>query len=141
LAIFLHVLGADAVAIRFIYAVTWCMCKKLNLQLFFYALFLHYLFQLDNMFQMNQIQFSHVGHTGTHMITKVNQRLAWIVFGQVTTQMTSMPGTVRRCTRVLCPGKATEKTPRGVIFLVYLNLRKTRQERKWWKRILQWHGR
>jgi hypothetical protein len=59
--------------------------------------------------------FCHVGHTGTHLITKVKQRWAQLVLGWGTAQMTSMPGAVRRCTRILWPGKASEKSLIGVI--------------------------
>jgi hypothetical protein len=34
----------------------------------------------------------HVGHTGTHLMTKVMQRWAWIVLRGVTTQITNTPG-------------------------------------------------
>jgi hypothetical protein len=57
----------------------------------------------------------HVGHTGTHFITKVKQPWALLVLEWVTAQMTSVPGAVRRCTRLLWPGKALEKTQRGVV--------------------------
>jgi hypothetical protein len=57
----------------------------------------------------------HVGHYGNHWITEVKQRWARILDGcWVTTQITCMPGTVKRCTRILWPGKASEKTPRVV---------------------------
>jgi hypothetical protein len=47
--------------------------------------------------------------SGTHLITEVKQRWARILLGVVTTQMTSMPGAVRRCTRILWPGKASKR--------------------------------
>jgi hypothetical protein len=37
----------------------------------------------------------HVGHTGTHLITDVKQRWAWLVLWWVTTQITSEPSAVR----------------------------------------------
>jgi hypothetical protein len=39
--------------------------------------------------------------------------------------MTIMPGAVRRCTRILWPGKASEKTPKGVIPPVGVKYRRT----------------
>jgi hypothetical protein len=57
----------------------------------------------------------HVGHIGTYLITDVKQHSAQIVLGRVTTQMTGMRDAVRRCTRILWPEKASEKTPRRVI--------------------------
>jgi hypothetical protein len=44
--------------------------------------------------------------------------------------MTSIPGAVKRCTRILWPGKALEKTPRGVIPPVCDKYRKTLLEKK-----------
>jgi hypothetical protein len=41
--------------------------------------------------------------------------LAVIILAWVTAQSTSMPGAVRRCTRILWPTKASEKTRGGVI--------------------------
>jgi hypothetical protein len=41
----------------------------------------------------------HFGHTGTHLMTEVKQRWARLVLGWVTTQMKSMLGAVRSCTR------------------------------------------
>jgi hypothetical protein len=61
------------------------------------------------------IMSSHLGHTSTHVITKVKQRMAKMVIGWVTTQMTSMPGAVRRCTSILWTGKASERTPLEVL--------------------------
>jgi hypothetical protein len=40
------------------------------------------------------------------------------------------PGAVRRCTRILWPGKASEKTSRGVISPVCVKYRRTPQENK-----------
>jgi hypothetical protein len=65
-----------------------------------------------------------------YLITEVKQRWARLVLGGVTTQMTSMPGAVRRCTRILRPGKASEKTPRGVISTVCVKICNTPQEKK-----------
>jgi cobalamin biosynthesis protein CobT len=43
--------------------------------------------------------------------------------------MTSMPGTVRMCTRILWPGKASDKTPRGVVPPVCVKYSTTPQEK------------
>jgi hypothetical protein len=67
----------------------------------------------------------HVGPTGTHLITKVKQRCVRLVLGWVNPQMTSSPGAVSRCTCILWPGKASEKTPRGVIPPVCVKYRRT----------------
>jgi hypothetical protein len=64
----------------------------------------------------------HVGHT-TNLITKVKQHWARLVLGWVTAQMTSRPGAVRRCTRILWPGKGSEKTAKEVIPPVCLKYR------------------
>jgi hypothetical protein len=50
-----------------------------------------------------------------HFISKVKKCWAWLVLGWVSAQMTSTPGEVRWCTRILWPGKASQRTPRGVI--------------------------
>jgi hypothetical protein len=76
------------------------------------------------------IMSSHLGHTSTHVITKVKQRWAKIIIGWVTTQMTSMPGAVRRCTPILWTGKALERTPIGVIPPVCEKYCRTLQENK-----------
>jgi hypothetical protein len=60
------------------------------------------------------LKYCHVGHTGSHLITAVKQRLARIVLVWVTTQMTSTPSAVGMCTRNLWPEKASKKTPRRV---------------------------
>jgi hypothetical protein len=57
----------------------------------------------------------HVGHTGTHLIIKVKQRWARLVLTGVNAKIKSMLDAVRRCSHILCPGKASEKTPREVI--------------------------
>jgi hypothetical protein len=49
------------------------------------------------------------------MISEVEQRRARIVLGSVTAYMISLPGAVKRCSGILWPVKALEKTPRGVI--------------------------
>jgi hypothetical protein len=41
-----------------------------------------------------------------------------------------MLGAVRRCTRILWPGKTSEKTPRGEISHVYVKYHKTHQKKK-----------
>jgi hypothetical protein len=46
----------------------------------------------------------------------------------VTAQLTSMTGAVRRCTRILWPGMASAKTPRGVIPFDCLKYRRTPRE-------------
>jgi hypothetical protein len=38
--------------------------------------------------------------------------------------MTGMPNAVRKCTRIMWPGKVLEKAPRGVIPLVCVKYRK-----------------
>jgi hypothetical protein len=54
----------------------------------------------------------HVGRTRTHLIIEVKQR--WSRFVLI------WPTAVRRCTSIFWPGKASEKTPRGVIPPVYV---------------------
>jgi hypothetical protein len=46
----------------------------------------------------------HVGQTGTHLITKVKLHWPKLVLGWMTSQITSIPGAVRRCSRILRPG-------------------------------------
>jgi hypothetical protein len=72
----------------------------------------------------------HVGHTGTHLNTKVKQRWARLAHGCVTTQMPSMPDAVRRCTHILRTGKASEKTPRGIIPPVWVKYRRKKKGKK-----------
>jgi hypothetical protein len=67
----------------------------------------------------------HVGHTGAHLIHGVKQPLARLVLKWVTVQMAYMTGAVRRCTRILWPVKASEKTPRGDIPPVCVIYRRT----------------
>jgi hypothetical protein len=57
----------------------------------------------------------HVGHTGTHLITKVKQLCAQLVIGWETTQMM---GVVKRCSGFMWPEKGSENTPKGVILPV-----------------------
>jgi hypothetical protein len=54
----------------------------------------------------------HVGHTSTSLITKVKQRLAQVVHKEMTTQITSISGAVRMCTRILWTGKASSSRHR-----------------------------
>jgi hypothetical protein len=68
-------------------------------------------------------------HTGTHLITEVKQRWAHLVLGWVTTKITSMLVAFRRCTRILWPGKASEKTPKGVIPPLCVKYRRTPEEK------------
>jgi hypothetical protein len=50
----------------------------------------------------------------------------------------STPGAVRRCTRILWPGKASEKTPRGVIPPVCVkNIAKRLKKKDWRNRAFQ----
>jgi hypothetical protein len=74
---------------------------------------------------INRTASCHRGHTSYHLITKVKQRWARIVLHWVTTQMTSTTGAVKTCNRILWPGKASEKTPKGVIPPVCLKYRRT----------------
>jgi hypothetical protein len=73
-----------------------------------------------------------VGHTGTHLISKVKQRWTRIVLGWVTTQMTSMLSAVRRWTVVAwevvvedpersystCLREISKNASRGPLFLL-----------------------
>jgi hypothetical protein len=77
----------------------------------------------------------HVGHNGTHLITKVKQQWARLVLGRVTIQISSIPGAVKRSTRILWPRKALEKTPRGVIPPACVKYRKTPREKNPKKRM------
>jgi hypothetical protein len=53
--------------------------------------------------QPHCLNLSIVGHTGTHLIPKVKQCWARLVLEWVTTQTSSVPGAVRKCTCILWP--------------------------------------
>jgi hypothetical protein len=68
----------------------------------------------------------HVRHTSTQLITKVKQRWARLVLGWVT----SVTGAVKRCTRILWPEKALEKTPTEVIPHLKVTYRRMPKEKR-----------
>lgn len=65
----------------------------------------------------------------THTVTEEEQHCARIVLEWVTSQMTNMMSAAIKCFRILRPGKASDKTPKGITPTVFVKYRRTHQEK------------